>query len=412
MQVSKVCLAFLVLTVFAGTLHVYANDAAGAIVQDAAKLKELKVTDDALFFSGIHYTRPFVECLISIMVYGALLGTGRAARLQKTVERLTSNTLIQVVIYYGAVATLVFLVFLPCLFFYSHLVADHYHLSNMTSLEWFFERIKRFGVNTAVGITYWGIFFFILRRFRRQWHLVLFAILAPLSAFMVFVWPVAVDPLFNKFSPLENGDLRTKIELLASKAGIPGATILVADKSKQTKQLNAYVTGIGSSARIVLWDTILAKMPQDELLTVVGHEIGHYVLLHIYKGYAMAMLGLLTGLLLAGRGAPVLLRKLPASWGVYSLNSLTLIPLIGLMSAPTTLLFAPLESSISRSFEHESDVFALSVTQAPTSLANAFITLAQEDLINPSPPEWIEFWFFSHPSLSKRISFAMSHRAK
>lgn len=412
MQVSKVCLALLVLTVFAGTLHVCANEVAGAIVQDAARLKDLKVTDDALVFSRIHYTRPVVDALVSIVLYGGLLITGRAARLQKTVKRLTGNTVLQVAIYYGAVAILAFLAFLPINFFYSHLVAAHYHLTNMSAFEWLLERIKRFGVNTVIGITYWGIFFLILGRFKRRWNLVLFAILAPLSAFMVFVWPVAVDPIFNKFSPLENGDLRTKIELLASKAGIPGATILVSDKSRQTKQLNAYVTGIGASARIVLWDTIIEKMPQDELLTVVGHEIGHYVLLHIYKGYAMAMVGLFAGLLLAGRCAPVVLRRLPAKWGTNSLNSLTLIPLIGFLSAPTTLLFSPLESSISRSFEHESDVFALSVTQAPTSLANAFITLGQEDLIDPAPPEWIEFWFFSHPSLSKRISFAMSKKAK
>jgi STE24 endopeptidase len=183
---------------------------------------------------------------------------------------------------------------------------------------------------------------------------------------------------------------------------------MVVDKSTQTKELNAYVTGIGPSARIVLWDTILRGMPENELLTVVGHEIGHYVLMHVYQGYALCMVALLIGLMAAGKWAPLLISKLPSRWGVRALNDLTIIPVVVLCTAPSAVLVSPVESSISRMFEHESDVFALKLTNDPISLANAFITLAKKDLVDPRPPEWIEFWFFSHPSLGKRIDFAVS----
>ncbi len=372
------------------------------------QLKQLNVSADAVLYSQLHYTRPIADAVFSILVYGLILQTGLAAKLQDMVRKKFKNRLVQIALYYFLISAIAFIGCMPYLFFYSHWLPVHFDLSKMSDLEWFIERSKRFLVNTALGGIYWSLFFLLVQKFRQAWHLILFAVLAPLSAFFVFVWPITIDPLFNDFTELSAGSLRTYIKELATKAGIPDADILVADKSRQTKELNAYVTGIGPSARIVLWDTILAEMPENELLTVVAHETGHYVLLHVYKGYAISMVALFLGLLAAGLWAPGLVKRLPRRWGLSELTDLTLIPVVVLMTAPTALLLSPLESSVSRMFEHEADVFALKLTRQPVSLANAFITLAQKDLIDPHPPEWVEFWFFSHPSLGKRIDFALT----
>lgn len=411
---SPICkTAIALLLALAATGLVMANadgGASSAIVADAPHLKDLAVSDKAITFSRIHYTRPFVDALFGMLIYGTMLWSGWAARFQNKLRRLTSNLAVQVTLYYATVAVIAFLVCLPYVYFYSHWLAVQFDVTSMNDVQWLLERCKRFAVSTVIGIMYWNLFYWIYTKFKHRWNMVLFAVLAPVSALFVLVWPLVVDPIFNKFTPLEEGPLRTKIEALAVQSGIPQATILVADKSAQTKQMNAYVTGIGPSARIVLWDTIIAKMPPDELLTVVGHEIGHYVKMHIYKGFALSMLGVFLALLAAGKFAPALLKLLPRRWGGNRLSDLTTIPLLGLLSAHAVLLISPIESSISRAIEHESDVYSLELTQAPTSLANAFITLSQEDLIDPHPPEWIEFWFFSHPSLGKRIQFAQEHK--
>lgn len=395
----------LVLAAAAFPLVCFAADA--TVQETGVQLKQLQVSEEAVTYSRMQYTRPVADAFFALVVYGFILQSGWAARLRTAVENKVKVSLLRVPIYYFCVSCLAFVGCLPYYYFYSHWLPTHYDLSQMSDLQWFIERCKRFLVNATLGGIYWTLFFLLVAKFKRTWHLILFGLLAPLTAFFVFIWPVAVDPLFNEFSNLPRGELRTRIEGLAGQAGIPDAEILVADKSRQTKELNAYVTGIGPSARIVMWDTILAGMPENELITVVGHEIGHYVLLHVYKGYALSMLALLAGLLAAGRWAPVVLRKLPRAWGVTDITDLTIIPVVVLMTAPAVLISSPLESSVSRVFEHEADAYALTLVKKPVSMANAFMTLAQKDLIDPNPPGWIEFWFFSHPSLAKRIEFAL-----
>lgn len=382
--------------------------AQNSISEAGVQLKQLHVTNDAIAYSQAHYMRPVVDLLFGLAIYGAMLFSGFCSRLRDAIEVKVKQRMLHVPLYYLTIAAIAFCCCLPYIFFFSYWLPHHYGLSDMSMADWFGERGKRFLVNATLSSLYWTLFFLIVQKFRKSWHWVLFGILAPLTAFMVFVWPVAIDPLFNHFKELEPGDLRTRIEEQAAKAGIPDADVLVADMSRQTKELNAYVTGIGPTARIVLWDNIIKEMPENELVTVLGHETGHYVLLHVYKGFLLSMAALLLGLLTAQRFAPSVLRRLPRSWGARDMTDLTLIPVVMFFSAPAIFITSPIECGISRMFEHEADAYALNLTHKHVSMANAFITLASQDLINPDPPEIIEFWFFSHPSLRKRISFALS----
>jgi len=183
-------------------------------------------------------------------------------------------------------------------------------------------------VSTIMTTIGYGIFFGLVRKFPNQWPILLWLTMVPLIAFTTFAEPLFVDPLFNKFTAMQEGSLKTKILELADKAKIPNAVILVADKSKQTNKLNAYVTGIGDSSRIVLWDSTIATLPEDQTLAVVGHEIGHYVMGHGLLDFllvcAFTLLSVPINYLFARR----FVKALPANWKVTGLDDCAVAPVL------------------------------------------------------------------------------------
>src|SRR6185437_11326384 len=165
-------------------------------------------------------------------------------------------------------------------------------LSHQTLLDWFFDWGKMCGVEIVLVAIATVAIIGVIRRFPKRWTLILWGVLSVFLAIGIFVEPLVFEPLFNRFTPMAPGPLRSSIEKIAAEAGIPNAPILVVDKSRQTTTINAYVTGIGSSARIVLWDNTIKRLPEDQILAVVAHETGHYVLGHIYWGFLISSGGL------------------------------------------------------------------------------------------------------------------------
>jgi len=221
----------------------------------------------------------------------------------------------------------------------------------------------------------------------------------------VVIVPVLVDPVFNKFVPLQNQVLKQKLLDEAGRAGIEGARVFQVDKSRQTKEMNAYVTGLGPTKRIVLWDTLLQKMDEDEILAVMAHEMGHYVLHHLWKGLAW-------GLLIAFP-ALFVLQKI-YEWGLPRVGGAAgdpvTLPWLLLIFSIGSFLGAPIENGISRHIEHEADKFGLELTHLNEPMAASFVRFAEDSKVNPNPSPFIEFWRYSHPSLSKRITFAMNYK--
>jgi Zn-dependent protease with chaperone function len=250
---------------------------------------------------------------------------------------------------------------------------------------------------------------FAIGRFKRWW-LVLWAGSIPLILLMVVVQPLVLDPIFNDFQPLKNQQLRGKLLDLASRAGIEGGRVYQVDKSKQTKTLNAYVNGIGPTARIVMWDTLLAKMDEDEVLAVMGHEMGHYVLKHLWQGLAFSLaisfFVFLTAQTLYERG----LKRWGARWSIESKADPAALPFLLLIGGAISFLLSPVFSGYSRHIEHEADIFALELTHLNEPMASAFVKLAEGSKRDPSPHPIIEFWRYSHPPIAKRIPFALTYK--
>jgi STE24 endopeptidase len=250
----------------------------------------------------------------------------------------------------------------------------------------------------AVGIVATSVALLVLvgvaRRRPRAWPAVAGLLLAGLVMLGSFVYPLLVEPLFNRFAPLEDGALRTRIMALAEREGVHVDDVLVADASRRTTTLNAYVSGFGSSRRVVVYDNLVHDADDGEILSVVAHELGHAkkddVLTGSLLGAAGALVGVgLLGLLLGG--------------GVADPRQ---VPRVLALAAVATLLASPLENGISRRIETRADVAALESTKDPTAFVAVQKALARTSLADPSPPAMSQFWFGSHPTALQRIALA------
>ena len=370
------------------------------------------VTPQMHRYSETGYMLYFVETAYGLLLLAGILATGFSARLRAVAERLPGGRLrfVALVWYYGLLTVLLAMLQAPLTFYGGFWRPHHYGLSHQGFGGWLADEAKGAAIDTALAILLFATLFALVRRSPRRWGLWLWLVAIPLVAFGIFAQPLMIDPLFNKFTPLPAGTLRTQIESLAVKAGIPDAPILVSDKSRQTDETNAYVTGIGSSARIVLWDTLLRgrnRMPDDQILAVVGHEMGHYVLKHLYLGFAEAVGGLLVALPLLQLCVRGLVRRFGARWGVTGLTDRAAVPAYLLVFGLLTFGADPISNALSRQIEHAADAYGLAVTQNRVAMAQAFVSLSEQNLSDPYPPPFIAFWLFTHPPLGERIAFAL-----
>jgi STE24 endopeptidase len=239
------------------------------------------------------------------------------------------------------------------------------------------------------------------RRWQRAWPAVAGGLLGVLVLAGSFIYPVAIEPLFNNFTSLPDGPLRTAVFQLADQEGVPIDDVLVADASRRTTTLNAYVSGFGSTRRVVLYDNLVDDVPQDETLSVVAHELAHAkhddVLTGSLLGAAGAVFGV--GLLALLVGAVVDRRGL-------SMRDPAVVPLVLALVAIGTLLSSPIENGISRHIETRADVDALEVTRDGDAFVGVQRQLALRSLADPDPPAWSQFWFGSHPTGLTRIAIA------
>ena len=227
---------------------------------------------------------------------------------------------------------------------------------------------------------------------------------------MVFITPVWIDPLFNKFSPLKDKALEAEIVALAERSGIRESRVYEVEKSADTKAVNAYVTGFMGTKRIVLWDTIIAKLDRRELLAVMGHEIGHYVLRHVLLGILFSSALTFLGLYIFYRVNGRLIDRFKARFGFERLTDIASWPFILLFFTVGNLALDPFILAFSRHLEHEADRFALEITRDNHADATASIKLQIENLSVPRPGLFYKLWRASHPSVGERIDFANTYK--
>lgn len=284
--------------------------------------------------------------------------------------------------------------------------------------SWLWDWAKGLMVGLVLGTIILSLLYLVIRRSPKRWWFYFWLGTIPFIIFLLFLQPYVLEPLFNKFTPLKTNQpqLTQKLESVVVRAGmnIPESRMFEMDASTKVKALNAYVSGIGASKRVVVWDTTIRKMTTDQIAFVFGHEAGHYVLRHIPK---MLTLALVVMLLLFYLGYRLV------SWAVPRWQSWTAVSSLSEWGSLTLLLFFmtilmtianPVMNGISRYYEHEADIYGLEVTHglipdAPQNAARAFQILGEVDLADPTPNEFIKIWLYNHPPLAERVTFALQY---
>jgi len=350
--------------------------------------------------------RSFWELLVPALV----LFTGFSARIQKQAERIGRKWYFVVVLYFVLFTALKYLADFP-LNWYQEFVRQHtYDLSNQSFGRWLGLSLKQLGVETAVGTAFLWAPYLLMRTSPRRWWLYVWMAATTATVFMVFITPVWIDPLFNRFDPMNDKELEAGILELADRAGIEGSRVYQVDKSADTKAVNAYVTGLLETKRIVLWDTLVAKLDRRELLTVMGHEMGHYVLHHVWQGIILSSVLMFIGLLAVFRLSGRLIDRFKQQFGFLHLSDIGSWPLLVLIFGIGQLALDPFILAFSRHLEQEADRFALEITRDNHAAAAAEVQLQKENLNVPRPGWLYSLWRASHPSAAERIDFANTYK--
>lgn len=243
------------------------------------------------------------------------------------------------------------------------------------------------------------------RRWRRAWPAVAGGVLGALVLAGSFAYPVLVEPLFNSFTSMPDGPLRSEILALADREGVAVDDVLVADASRRTTTLNAYVSGIGSTRRVVVYDNLVEGLPDDQALSVVAHELAHARHDDVLVGSALGVAGTVSAVGLLG-----LLLGSGRTGGRRSMADPRVVPLVLALAALATLASAPVQNTVSRRIEIRADVDALHATEDPGAFVGMQRQLALRSLNDPTPPAWSQVVFGSHPTVLQRIALAESLR--
>jgi Zn-dependent protease with chaperone function len=242
------------------------------------------------------------------------------------------------------------------------------------------------------------------RAFPSAWPLVAAPAAALLVLVLGFVAPLVLEPIFNRFEPLADAGLRAQVLGLSERAEVPVREVLVADASRRTTKVNAYVSGLGRTRRVVLFDTLLAKARPAEVLTVVAHELGHRRFRHVAQGTALGMAGAAASVVLLW--ALLSSERLIAAIGATAPGDARMAPFVLLALSVLGLLAAPLQAALSRRWEYACDRFAVRLTGDLGAFESAFGRLAEANLPDPAPPRLVYLWLFTHPTVPERIAAA------
>jgi Zn-dependent protease with chaperone function len=348
---------------------------------------------------------------LELLVPAAVLFTGLSARVRDLARRIARGRWFLTIAIYGAGYVLIqAIAFLPFAW-YAGFVRQHaYGLSTETAGQWLADWGKGTAITVVIAAVVLWIPYRLLRASPRRWWLWTGLLTAPLTALAMIVAPVWIAPLFDEYGPMRDRALEARIYRLAARAGIPDSRIYEVRKSDETRRVNAYVTGFAGTKRIVLWDTLVDRLQPDEVLFVMGHEMGHFVLRHTLAVILVATLLVTLSLYVVHRVAGWSISRFHRRFGFDRLDDVASLPLLVLVGGLVTLAATPAGLALSRWQEREADRFGLEITRDNQAAARAFVRLHDENLAVPRTGLLYRLWRGSHPDLAKRIEFSNRYR--
>ncbi len=358
-------------------------------------------------YSGFVNIWRFASFGITLGLLALILFTGLSARLARW-ARVGRKSYLVTLIYVALFFGVYYLLNLPFSYYREFLVESEYGFMNQTAGAWLLDDLKYLGIMILLSSIVVWILYRLLARMERWW-LAFTLIAIPLIVLFAVIIPVYVSPLFNSYTPLASDELRTQIEQLADEAGVHGSAIYQVDQSRRSNKVNAYVTGVFGTKRIVLYDTMINNFEPEEIRFVMGHELGHYVMNHVWYGIILSVLFVGAALWLTDKTIRRVIKRFRDRFGFDRLDDLASLPLLMVYLSVITFLGGPIINGYSRLMEHQADIYGMEISGVAAEPAvRAFEKLSAYNLSDPDPHPFIEFWFYSHPSLNSRIAFVRS----
>jgi STE24 endopeptidase len=299
-----------------------------------------------------------------------------------------------------AVALLLCIASLPTEFYSTFKLEARFGFNKTTWQLYLADKVKGLILGIVIGLPFLFVVLWLMDATGSYWWIWTFFFVVGFQLLMVIAYPMLIAPLFNKFEPLPEGELRSRILQLAEQVGFKTNGIFSMDGSKRSAHSNAYFTGIGKAKRIVLFDTLIAQMTTEQGLAVLAHEMGHFKLKHIRRMLVVQTLFLFFGLYILS----LLMDYQPffAAFGLDPSNYAALV-LFSLLSGPFTFYLGPLINWLSRKHEYEADQFAVKTLHNPTPMEEALVNLTVKNLTNLTPHPWYSAYHYSHPTPTERI---------
>ena len=345
---------------------------------------------------------------VALAALAVLALTGLGPKLAAACDRLSGGRwLLTVLLFGGCCAAVLELLGFPFRLGGGFFLLRAWGLTDRSLLSWLRDYVVGGAVSAVLGAVLLVGLYSLLRFFPRGWWALAWAGGVLLAVLLMFIAPVVIAPLFNRFTPLRetrHAALALRIEALVRAAGLPVGDVLAVDASRQSQQTNAYFTGFGATRRIVLYDTLLERHTPDEVLGVVAHEAAHWREQHIVKGLAVAAAGALLGLFLLSRF--LVWAVASGRFGIRAPSDPAALPLILLAISLAAGLTAPFQNALSRHFEREADRISLELGTAPGVFIDTEKRLARDNILDVAPSDVSVWLFASHPPIVERIERA------
>lgn len=349
-------------------------------------------------YEKIKLTVRITEGTATFVLLILFIALNYSRKLEQFAYSYTSNPYFALIIYLLVIGIVSAVITFPVDYYFGFRLEHKFGLSNQTFGAWIIESLKSAAVGIVLGTPILLLFYFFILNYQ-LWWLWFGCIILGYSVLLAQIAPVIIMPIFYKFKPVENESLKQRILALCDKVGFKVKGVYTFDMSKNTKKANAAFTGLGKTKRIILGDTLISGFSEDEIETVFAHELGHYKKGHIVKNMIISIFSTFITLFIVS----YLYNYSLYLFGFQHVWDIAALPLLAVIGSVLGFLTRPLWMYISRRFEFEADRFAINTTGNFTAFQSTMEKLAFQNLANEEPGKMTEFWFYSHPSIKRRI---------
>lgn len=368
--------------------------------------KELELSQE---YSRYQNFLSFLGEPLEWMIYLGVMIFGATVVFKNFGKQISRFRIIQIPIFVLLLQTLTTILLFP-LDYARRWLSVEYGISTQSFSSWMRDELIGFWIGFIIMALLITVLYLLMKKFEKRWWLIAWVLMIPFLFFMMYLQPVVIDPLYNDFTELQDKQLEEKILALADEADVPADRVYEVNMSEKTNSMNAYVNGIGSNLRIVLWDTTLNRLEESEVLFIMAHEIGHYVMNHLYWNLAGVIIATFFGLLFTYHLLRYATRRWGERLGFTKVSDIASLPMFFLILTMLSFLSSPVELAISRNAETDADKYAIEMTRDPGAAIGSFQELTVNGLSDVHPPALVKYLRYGHPTMMERIHMLESYQ--